>query len=309
MALLDIIDKSILLALDRNCRLSYQSLAESLGISATAIRKRFDRLNETGVIDAFTVVLKPAMIGTDELISLVYTDGSENESVFTELIGGNLNVAQVGQIVTAIGRLYFIYCEYVGAEGLQQLATLFRKQKSVTNLELHTVLISRGKEFKIKKVHLQVLKHLMEDARMPVNLLSERVGFTARRVSRAIQEMQDSDAFWFTTRWNLSLGNSSEFYLKIVYDEQVTTKEGVDEWLRKTYPLEYWYSYNSAMEPMMFAKFVTEHFREAELISSTVKNAPFTKCVDILLSYPVRKFPRLGRIRIEELISDTLDSS
>jgi len=280
-----------------------------MGITATAIRKRFDRLTETGVIDEFTVVLKPAMIGTEELISLVCTDGSENENEFTEMIGSHLNVAQVGQIVTATGRLYFVYCEYVGAEGLQQLGTFFRKQNSVTNIELHTVLVSRGKEFKIKKAHLQVLRYLLEDARMPVNLISERVGFTARRVSRAIKEMQDSEAFWFTARWNLSLGNSSEFYLKIVYDEQISTKDGVDEWLRETYPLEYWYSYNSAIEPMVFAKFVTKHFREAEQISNLVKNAPFAKCVDVLLSYPVRKFPRLGRIRIEELISDNLGSS
>ena len=52
----------------------------------------------------------------------------------------------------------------------------------------------------------------------------------------------------------------------------------------------------------MFAKFVTDHFREAERISQISKNAPFAKSVDILLSYPVKKFPRLGRIRIEEMI-------
>ena len=112
-----------------------------------------------------------------------------------------------------------------------------------------------------------------------------------------------SDAFWFTTRWNLSQGSNSEFYLKIVYDEQVATKEDVDEWLRETYPLKYWFSYKSAMEPMLFAKFVTEHFREARKISRAVSDAPWSKCVDVLLSYPVRKFQRFSEIRIEEMIA------
>ena len=102
---MDSIDKSILLALDTNCRLSYQSLAETLGITATAIRKRFDRLIETGVIEEFNVLLKPAMLGSEDLVGLVYTDGSEKEDEFIELMGANPNVVQVGPIVTGTGRL------------------------------------------------------------------------------------------------------------------------------------------------------------------------------------------------------------
>ncbi|MFX1273095.1 MAG: hypothetical protein ACFFAX_15535, partial [Promethearchaeota archaeon] len=78
----------------------------------------------------------------------------------------------------------------------------------------------------------------------------------------------------------------------------------MDEWLRTTFPDEFWLSYSCAMEPILFAKFVTEHFRDAETISLKVKNAPFSESVDVLLSYPVKKFPRLGRIKIEEMIRD-----
>ncbi|MHA2178790.1 MAG: hypothetical protein ACXAAK_10620 [Candidatus Thorarchaeota archaeon] len=73
---------------------------------------------------------------------------------------------------------------------------------------------------------------------------------------------------------------------------------------RQTFPDEYWFSFNSAMKPVLFAKFVTEHFRDAEQISRTVMNSSFSKCVDVLLSYPVKKFKRLGRIKIEDMIKD-----
>ena len=116
--------------------------------------------------------------------------------------------------------------------------------------------------------------------------------------------MQDSNAFWFAVRWNLSLGDNTEFYLKIKYDEQAARMDEIDEWLRGTFPNEYWFSFYSAMEPVLFAKFVTEHFRDAEQVSRITKNAPFSKSVDVLLSYPVTKFERLGRINIEELISE-----
>ncbi|MHA1948358.1 MAG: winged helix-turn-helix transcriptional regulator [Candidatus Thorarchaeota archaeon] len=297
-------DKRILLELDKNCRLSYQSLADKLGLSANAVKKRMDRLNETGVIEEFSIVLKPAMMGSDYLIALVFTDGSENEDEFIELLGSNLMIIQAGQIVTANGRLYFVHSEYVGAEGLQNLGTFLRTLDSVTNIELHTTLTNRGEKFEIKKMHLRVLKYLLEDARMQVSEIAEQTGLTARRVSRAIQEMLDSEGFWFAVRWNLSLGRNTEFYLKIEYDEQVSNLEEIDEWLRKTFQDEYWFSFNSAMKPVIFGKFVTEHFRDAEQIQRMTKRASFSKAVDVLLSYPVKKFKRLGRIRIEELISE-----
>ena len=272
-------------------------------MTATAIRKRFDRLIETGVIEEFVVLLKPAMVGSEYLIALVNTDGTENEEEFIGQIGANFNVIQVGQLATGSGRMYFVHCEYIGTEGLKNLGTFFRQLEQVTNTELHTTLTNRGQEFNIKRLHLQILNILLEDARMSVSQIAERLGYTSRRVSRAIQEMLDSDAFWFSTRWNLSQGENTEFYLKITYDEKTSTKESVDEWLRETYPNEYWFSFYSAMEPVLFAKCVTEHFRVAGEMARAVDVAPYSCSVDVLLSYPVTKFPRVGMLKIQQLIS------
>jgi DNA-binding Lrp family transcriptional regulator len=302
---LDLIDKSILLALDSNCRLSYQSIAESLGMTSNAVRKRLERLITSGVIEEFSLVLKPAMMESEYLIALVQTDGSENEDAFIQLLGSNLNIIQVGQLATGVGRLYFVHAEYIDSKGLHDIGLFLRTIASVTNIELHTTLTNRGRKFEIKKLHFRVLKCLVDDPRMQVTEISERTGLTSRRVSRAIQELLDSDAFWFATRWNLSLGGNAEFYLKIGYDGQVGTKELAEDCLRKEFPLEYWYSYFSATKPVFFAKFVTGHFRDAESISKTVKNYAFSNSVDVLISYPVRKFPRFGHTKLKQLISES----
>jgi DNA-binding Lrp family transcriptional regulator len=300
----DALDKGILIALDNDCRLSYQSLANQLGLSANAIRKRMERLIDSGIIEEFVVLLRPTMVGSEYLVALINTDGTEDEEEFIEYLGNNLSIVQAGQIVTGSKRLYFVHCEYVSSQDLKGLGTFFRQIEHVTDVELHTVPIPQGNEFTIKRLHLQVLKLLLEDARMQISHIADRLGITARRASRAIQEMQDSGAFWFSIRWNLSLGNNTEFYLKLQYDEKQATKESVDKWFRETYPNEYWFSFFSAMEPVLFAKFVTEHFREAEHVSRAVKDAPFCCSVDVLLSYPVKKFPRLGKIKIEQMIAD-----
>ncbi|MFW9974994.1 MAG: winged helix-turn-helix transcriptional regulator [Candidatus Thorarchaeota archaeon] len=297
-------DKRILLSLDDNCRMSYQSLADMLGVTANAVKKRIDRLIETGVIEEFSIVLRPAMMGSDYLIALVSTDGNEDEEKFIDQLGSHLMIIQVGQLVTGSGRLYFLHCEYIGAEGLRNVGSFLRTLDSVTNIELHTILTKPGEKFEVKNLHLRVLRYLLKDARMQVSEISEKSGLTSRRVSRAIQEMHSSNAFWFAVRWNLSLGQNAEFYLKVEYAEQASRMDEIDEWLRERFPDEYWFSFYSAMEPILFAKFVTNHFRDAEEISRITKNAPFSKSVDVLLSYPVKKFPRLGKIKIEEMIQD-----
>jgi DNA-binding Lrp family transcriptional regulator len=302
--LLDLVDKNILIALDSNCRLSYQSLADQLGMTANAVRKRFDRLMETGVIEEFVVLLCPQMVGSEYLIALVRTDGSENEEEFLEYLGAHLNVVQAGQVVTSSKRLYFVHCEYVSSEDLKGLSTFFHQIDHISDVELHTIPTPRGNNFNIKRLHLQVLNVLLEDARMQISEIANRLGITSRRVGRAIKEMQDSGAFWFTIRWNLSLGNNTEFYLKITYDEKFSDNETVDQWLRKTYPNEYWFSFYSVMEPVLFAKFVTDHFRDARNIVRAAAKESFSCSVDVLLSYPVKKFTRVGMLKIQQLIAD-----
>lgn len=279
-------------------------MSKDLGISPNAVRKRLNSLLESGIIEEFVVLLRPAMTGCDYLVALVYTDGGEDEDEMINYFGSNLGLVQAGQIVTSSNRLYFINAEYESAQNLKELATFFRSNEHVTNIELHTIPLPRGGLLTVKRLHLQVLKLLLEDARMPVNQIAKELGMASRRVSRAIREMQESNAFWFSARWNLSLGNNTEFYLKIHYDEKISSKEIADTWLRENYPLEYWFSFYSAMEPVMFAKFVTEHFREAEIIARNVKNTPFSLSVDVMLSYPVRKFTRLGTLKIQEMIHE-----
>ncbi|MHA2425196.1 MAG: Lrp/AsnC family transcriptional regulator, partial [Candidatus Thorarchaeota archaeon] len=74
---MDAIDKSILMALDQNCRLSYEALARDLGVSANAIRKRITNLIESRVITDFVVLFSAAMTGAESLFLQIETDGCE----------------------------------------------------------------------------------------------------------------------------------------------------------------------------------------------------------------------------------------
>jgi len=302
--LVDIIDKKMLLELDVNCRITFEELSRKLNITANAVKKRFDKLAESGVIDEFTVAFKPAMTGAEYLIAEVNTDGSEEEEDFISRIGRNDMTVQVGLLAGGEGRSYMVHAEYIGSEGLLELGGFLRGLDGVKSVDLHTTVTDPGRRTELTKLHLRILRHLLDDPRMMVSQLASRSGLTARRVRKLLTELIESRGFWFSVRWNLSAGASTEFYVRLEYDQGKVTPEDIDQWLRSKYEMEYWYSYVSAMEPVLFAKFVTEHFRDAEMITRNIAAADFSKSTRTLICYPVKKFSRLGQIKLQELLAE-----
>ncbi len=273
-------------------------------MTANAVRKRVTKLVEQGVIEEFVVIMKPAMTGAELLLALLYTDGSEDEDAFLSEIGTHSGIVQTGLIASIRGRTYHVLAEYIDAAGLMDIRRYFFGYESVQDVEIHTLLRHQGSRIDLNKLHLRVLRMLLEDARMSITDIASSTGLSAKRVRRALSDITESGAFWFAARWNLSAGEDTEFYVRIEIDEQKTDREAVDAWLRFNHPNEYWLSFHSAIEPTVFAKFVTDHFRESDRISRNIKDAPFVKSTSTLICYPVHKFPRLSQLMLQEKLAE-----
>ena len=72
MSGMDQIDRVILDALRVNARISYADLGVHVGLSASAAKRRVDRLVDDGVIQGFTVQVDPALdgMGTEAYVEL-----------------------------------------------------------------------------------------------------------------------------------------------------------------------------------------------------------------------------------------------
>lgn len=71
MKALDDIDSKIVLALEKDARVSLKQLAKSLGIKTSTIYHRLHRLQETNVLKGFTVILNPEFLGIEKHSMLV----------------------------------------------------------------------------------------------------------------------------------------------------------------------------------------------------------------------------------------------
>jgi DNA-binding Lrp family transcriptional regulator len=288
------------MALDRNCRISYEALARDLGVSANAIRKRVTNLIESKVITEFVVLFSAAMTGAESLFLQIETDGCEDPEELSEKLGNHPSVLQVTRVATGTGGLYIVFAQYVGSTQMLELSSFIRTIKCVVSVDTHPLLTAKGGTIDVKKVHLRVLRTLKEDPRMQISEIARRAGMTARSARRALNQLIESRAVWFAARWDLAAGGSTRFFAKIQYNEKVTNHQEVEEWLRKKYPHVYWYSYISATESMLFSNFVVDHISEVDRVSRELSKAEIITSAIPMIVFPTKKFPRIGMTALEE---------
>ncbi|MEV0322819.1 Lrp/AsnC family transcriptional regulator [Streptomyces sp. NPDC050658] len=83
----DELDRKIIAALIANARTSFAEIGADIGLSATAVKRRVDRLRETDVITGFTTTVRPSALGwrTEAYIE-VYCDGAAPPRRLAEVV-------------------------------------------------------------------------------------------------------------------------------------------------------------------------------------------------------------------------------
>ncbi|MEV7973410.1 Lrp/AsnC family transcriptional regulator [Cellulomonas sp. NPDC089187] len=86
---LDAIDQAIVRELALDARASFAELGAAVALSASAVKRRVDRLRDSGVIRGFTVRLDPAAVGwqTEAFIEL-FCQGSTSPATMRHAVEG-----------------------------------------------------------------------------------------------------------------------------------------------------------------------------------------------------------------------------
>ncbi|MFX1475209.1 MAG: winged helix-turn-helix transcriptional regulator [Promethearchaeota archaeon] len=321
MSILDLVDKRIILELYANCRTSYQTLARRLGLTVNAIKKRLDKLIESGIIIRFCVYLSLAMLDAEMVLAILSNDGSLEGEEFLDKLGTNPMIHAASFLSDGS---VLLFAEYQGASGLAELGRFLRQLEGVTDVEMHTLITEKGSKRDFSQMELKVLYCLTEDARMSIAEIARKTRLTPKRVRRIIQSflgeggshpefsIQRQSIGDFRTQqaclhfrlwWDLNAGGGLAFIVRIRWNEGGSFGEIV-EWLKKEFPLEFWYAYASASEPIVFCVFVVEHMREADPIVQKAHAAPYVESANPIFGFPAKKYPGLRDLRLQELLED-----
>lgn len=83
----DELDRKIVTALMANARTSFAEIGAAIGLSATAVKRRVDRMRETGVITGFTATVEPWALGwRTEAYVEVYCEGAAPPRRLAEVV-------------------------------------------------------------------------------------------------------------------------------------------------------------------------------------------------------------------------------
>lgn len=318
---MDLIDKGIFYALDANCRVSYEALARDFDISANAIKKRVTKLQTSGVLKRFTVWLSLSMIDAEMLVAFIETDGSQDDESLINTIGNHSMIHRAAYLSN--GNLV-AFGEYNGATGLNELSRFLRNNEGVAAVELHTLLTDKGGKLNFTPLQLKVLAQLRKDARMSIVNLAKETGLTARTIRRVLdqlggnkattrafvirenirpEERASNEPVHFRSFWNLNASGNISYAARITYNEDRGNPAELDAWLREKYPVEHWYSYASASEPLLFSTFIVENVGVFEKIHQALRRAPMIDSVETLVFFPYRHFKGLRELRLEEMLA------
>ncbi|MFX1245093.1 MAG: winged helix-turn-helix transcriptional regulator [Promethearchaeota archaeon] len=312
---LDMTDKRLLAELSLNCRQSYQTLARKLGLTVNAIKKRVDKLLESGVIVRFTVALCCTRYGLTQLAITLSTDGNENKVALIQQLG---DTRQLTHVVNIIEGRYVSVAQVSGVEELLDLERTLRGIDHVTQVEINRYHVASGaitslgqkpcvpatdsQALTFTKLQKQVLRCLVDDARMPVVEIARQSKLTPKRVRSVLKELQTSGNIHFTHRMVLGAGEDFDCIVKVGYNPGQGGPLEIVEWFKERYPLEHWHSHWPLEEPEVWNKLVVTDLRTVEEISEAVKELPMVQSVETLIYHAMRIFPAPNETRLHQML-------
>jgi DNA-binding Lrp family transcriptional regulator len=251
------------------------------------------------------------MMDADWCLAELVTDGSEQDETFFDQIGAHSSV----MVVLRSGpRRLRVLGQVVHPEGLFELGRFLRGFTCVEDVMINFVYpvsptpvtssqyTFRGNKVTFTKPQLQVLRCLLEDARISATEIAKQLKLSARRVRQVLRGLIMGGGLLFTIYTKMSAGGVIGFNLIIDYDETTAAPQEVTKWVMEQNPFEYWNSFLVANKPVLIHFHTAKDLPTIEAITNKTKNAPFVKRLVTEIVRPQTFFVGPGYIRLAELV-------
>ncbi len=192
--ILDNLDIKILSRLLNNCRESDRQIGKELGISGGAIRVRIKKMQESKIIEKFTIKVEPPILGLGVLYIVV----------------SGQNIKDILEQIRLVGEPFFVVpcvggitvCSIVIKENLQQKIELANKlMKDVRVLSIFEA-ESPGYSSNLTKTDLEILEYLIKEPRQKIEKIAEKMSISTKTVTRCIDKLQKNNSIQFTLIYN-----------------------------------------------------------------------------------------------------------
>ena len=285
---MDLLDKSLLLELEKNCRVSYSVLAQKYNISKDEVGTRITNLIKQRFIVKFTVVPSPSMYGYQKAILCFRSRQVLDEDRIT-LLGINKNVECISigpNLSEGFALIYYRTQDEINevASYFNQFHSEFEEIRTFQIEEVSDTLAQEPKKDQLafQKVDWLVLSHLREQGRLSLTELSRRTNIDIRTIGERLEFLRMNNLidetirinpgnqpkkFWVVFRIELSL------YTRLIHNElklELATQFG----------FSYWKSWKIVDQSSILLSFFCTNFQEFEKVQTGLSDIPGLKSIE-----------------------------
>jgi DNA-binding Lrp family transcriptional regulator len=136
---LDRIDQQIVALLRENARRSFQDIGSRVALSAPAVKRRVDRLEEAGVIRGYSAVVDHVALGwTTHAVVSLFAEGRMSASEILTAAGRHPEVAAAHTIAGEASAILHVHAR--DTEHLEQALERIRDEPGITRTQSQVVL-------------------------------------------------------------------------------------------------------------------------------------------------------------------------
>ena len=272
----------------QNSRLSYRELAEKLDLSVTAVHNRIQSLIDTGIIRRFTAGLSVLAQGAIHVlifgnpkttaINALRPKLEKQGSIYWLAVAGG-NVLYIGAYIRDIAELDGL------ARFVKETAEMPQPIVGITTSPIPPGIKFMDIQTKLCGLDYKIVRSLKDNSRKATSDIAQKVGVSAKTVSRRLAYMQKNFLIQLSIDWYPDASNDimSVFHVTLKSDANPHTADLI---LQKHYPntLFYW-GFSNIPNSYIFMvwtptskelKEVRESFEQNPAVHSVAPNVVYT---------------------------------
>ena len=187
---MDNLDIKILSRLLNNCRESDRQIGKELGISGGSVRARIRKMEDSQIIENFTVKVEPPVLGLGVLYIVVTGQ----------------NIKEILKQISLVGKPFFVVpcvggvtvCGIVAKENMQEKIELANNlMRDVRVLSIFEA-ENPGFDSNLTTTDLEILEQLMKNPREKIESISKKTNLSTKTITRCIEKLNENQGIQFT---------------------------------------------------------------------------------------------------------------
>jgi DNA-binding Lrp family transcriptional regulator len=196
---LDELDGKILHSLSRNCRVSYSSLGNEIGLTTKSVKARVKKMQSSGVIDSFIVKVNPLVLGYSKacMLALRVNSKAADEKHIRRSLSLLGDILYTGHILGNIST-FKLAVKKEAEEKLELLVDVIGQNLLIQN---QTIVFQNVRE-QPTYTDFKIMRCLLDNPRMEISDIAEKISMSSKTVARRLEKMIENHVLDFTVQCN-----------------------------------------------------------------------------------------------------------